>query len=108
MRHSMISYPLSVVNLLVSAGLIHIYLFPSRYPGWAPGIRATLPVTFFFFLSNIYLTVAPFLPPPTPKDNIYVNLPYYVHCLAGLGVFVVGALYWVMWLKVLPWMKIYD
>lgn len=106
--NSMISYPLSVVNVLVSAGLMHIYLRPSKYPGWAPGIRATLPVTIFFLVSNIYLTVAPFLPPPNPKDNVYVYLPYYSHCVAGLSVFVIGAIYWVVWAKFLPWLKAYN
>ncbi|KAM5459681.1 methionine permease [Microsporum canis] len=105
---NMISYPLSVVNVLVSAGLMHIYLRPSKYPGWAPGIRATLPVTIFFLVSNIYLTVAPFLPPPNPKDNVYVYLPYYSHCVAGLSVFVIGAIYWVVWAKFLPWLKVYN
>ncbi|EZF30949.1 high-affinity methionine permease [Trichophyton mentagrophytes] len=105
---NMISYPLSVVNVLVAAGLMHIYLRPSKYPGWAPGIRATLPVTGFFLVSNIYLTVAPFLPPPNPKDNIYAYLPYYSHCVAGLSVFVIGAIYWVVWAKLLPCMKVYE
>lgn len=104
----MISYPLSVVNVLVAAGLMHIYLRPSKYPSWAPGIRATLPVTGFFLVSNIYLTVAPFLPPPNPKDNIYAYLPYYSHCVAGLSVFVIGAVYWVIWAKLLPCMKVYE
>ncbi|KAK2741234.1 Aminopeptidase 2 mitochondrial [Myotisia sp. PD_48] len=105
---NMISYPLSIVNILVAAGLIHIYIRPSRYVGWAPGIRATLPVTVFFLISNIYLTVAPFLPPQRPEDNVYAHLPYYVHCLAGLSVFVLGAVYWVVWAKLLPCMQLYE
>lgn len=104
----MISYPLSVVNILVSGGLIHIYVYPSRYPDWAPGIRASLPVTIFFLMSNVYLTIAPFVPPAEAKDNIYETLPYYTHCLAGLGVFVLGAIYWFAWAKVLPWLMVYD
>ncbi|WEW59531.1 methionine permease [Emydomyces testavorans] len=104
---NLIGYPLSVVNALVSAGLLHIYLQPARYPTWSPGIRATLPVVIFFFLSNVYLAVAPFLPPPKKEQNIYQHLPYYIHCLAGLAIFALGALYWVVWAKVLPWMGEY-
>ncbi|EEP77623.1 conserved hypothetical protein [Uncinocarpus reesii 1704] len=103
---NLIGYPLSIVNALVSAGLIHIYLRPARYPTWSPAIRATLPVVAFFFISNVYLAVAPFVPPPK-VDNVYEHLPYYIHCLAGLAIFALGALYWIMWAKVLPWMGEY-
>ncbi|KAK2803029.1 hypothetical protein FQN50_007110 [Emmonsiellopsis sp. PD_5] len=101
---NIISYPLSIVNILVAVGLIHIYLYPSRYPDWAPSIRATFPVAVFFLLSNIFLTVAPFVPPQNTENNVYVHLPYYIHCIVGLGVFVLGAVYWIVWAALLPWM----
>ncbi|TPX22451.1 hypothetical protein DIZ76_014323 [Coccidioides immitis] len=104
---NLIGYPLSIVNVLVSGGLLHIYFCPERYPTWSPGIRATLPVTFFFFFSNVYLAVAPFLPPPRRVGNVYERLPYYTHCLAGLTIFALGALYWLFWAKILPWMGEY-
>ncbi|EQL31669.1 hypothetical protein, variant 3 [Blastomyces dermatitidis ATCC 26199] len=46
---NLIAYPLSVVNIFVSAGLMHIYLFPKRYPDWSPTIRASRPITFFSY-----------------------------------------------------------
>jgi hypothetical protein len=55
----------------------------------------------FFLLSNIYLVVAPFVP-PTDGQNVYDHLPYYLHCLVGIGVFVAGAVYWVVWAQILP------
>ena len=58
----------------------------------------------FFFLSNIYLVVSPFVPPTGEGESIYTSLPYYVHCLAGLGVFVLGAIYWAFWAKFFPWL----
>ena len=101
-NNSLISYPLSIVNCFVSGGLIYIYLTQkTNFPDWAPGIRATLPVTIFFFLSNCYLVVAPYVP-PTPDQNVYEELPYYLHCVVAVAIFALGALYWVGWAVVLP------
>lgn len=100
-KKSLISYPLSIVNVFVSAGLIYIYLFPHRHPTWAPGIRATLPVAVFFFLSNLYLTIAPYVPPDA-GESVYEDIPYYLHCVVALGVFAAGAVYYVFWAILLP------
>lgn len=100
---SLISYPLSIINVFVSGGLIYIYLNRStRYPDWNPGIRATLPVTIFFLLSNVYLVVAPYVPPDAGQ-NVYEQLPYYLHCVVALGLFASGAVYYVVWAVLLPW-----
>jgi hypothetical protein len=100
-----ISYPLAVVNVFVAAALIHLYLRPfsiHRNPqDWAPSFRATLPIAIFFMLSNIYLVVAPFVP-PTDGQNVYKSLPYYLHCVVGIAIFVAGAIYWVVWAVIMP------
>lgn len=99
---SLISYPLSIINVFVSGGLIYIYLNKTtKYPNWNPGVRATLPVTFFFLLSNVYLVVAPYVPPDAGQ-NVYEQLPYYLHCVVALGLFAFGALYYVVWAVLLP------
>ncbi|KAL5359081.1 amino acid permease-domain-containing protein [Aspergillus floccosus] len=98
---NLISYPLSIVNVFVSGGLIYIYLNKSRFPDWSPGIRATLPVTIFFCLSNMYLVVAPYVP-PTEGQSVYEELPYYLHCVVAIGIFALGALYYVVWAVVMP------
>lgn len=56
----------------------------------------------FFLLSNIYLVVAPFVPPDTPDQNIYKQLPYYLHCIVGIGIILAGGVYWTIWAKLLP------
>lgn len=45
--------------------------------------------------------VAPFVP-PDDGQNVYEHLPYYLHCVVGIGVFVVGAIYWLFWAVILP------
>lgn len=106
----MISYPLSIINLFVSIGLLTLYYHrshPSTSPAsnainsWNPPVRAGVTVTIFFLLSNIYLVIAPFIP-PSGDQNVYESLPYYLHCVVGLGIFGVGAVYWLVWAKILP------
>ncbi|ODM23051.1 High-affinity methionine permease [Aspergillus cristatus] len=99
---NLISYPLSIVNVFVSAGLIWIYLTrETRFPDWNPGIRATLPVTIFFFLSQCYLVVAPYVP-PSAGQSVYNELPYYLHCVVAIGIFAFGALYYLVWAVLMP------
>ncbi|BCR83232.1 high affinity methionine permease [Aspergillus chevalieri] len=99
---NLISYPLSIVNVFVSAGLIWIYLTrETRFPNWNPGIRATLPVTIFFFLSQCYLVVAPYVP-PSAGQSVYNELPYYLHCVVAIGIFAFGALYYMVWAVLMP------
>lgn len=100
---NLISYPLAIVNSFVSAGLIHIYLTKKsgKYADFNPKIRATLPVVVFFFLSNVYLVIAPYVP-PTDGESVYESLPYYLHCVVGLAIFAVGGIYWVIWAVILP------
>jgi hypothetical protein len=97
---SVISYPLAVVNVFVAAGLAWLYLHKEQY-NWNPPIKATLPVTIFFLLSNIYLVVAPFVP-PSDGNSVYETLPYYLHCVVGFGIIAAGGVYWVIWAIVLP------
>ncbi|KAH8820255.1 amino acid/polyamine transporter I [Xylogone sp. PMI_703] len=98
---NLISYPLNVVNLFVSLGLIWIYFHREQY-NWYPPTRATLPVTVFFFLSNVYLVVAPYIPPDSPDQNVYEHLPYWLHCVVGLGIIAAGGVYWLIWAHLLP------
>ncbi|KAJ5774124.1 hypothetical protein N7457_009020 [Penicillium paradoxum] len=99
---NLISYPLSIVNFFVSAGLVYIYLTKDKnFPDWSPGIRATLPVTIFFMLSNLYLAIAPYVP-PSDGQSVYEELPYYLHCVVALALFAAGAIYYVVWAVLLP------
>jgi hypothetical protein len=95
-----ISYPLSVVNFFVASGLIYIYMNRAKF-NWNPPISATLPVVVIFALANLYLIVAPFVP-PSDGNNVYETLPYWLHCVVGAGFLVLGAIYWLFWAIILP------
>ncbi|KAF2087639.1 amino acid transporter [Saccharata proteae CBS 121410] len=104
---NVISYPLAIVNCFVSGGLIHLYLHRDAY-AWNPPTKATLPVTIFFLLSNIYLVVAPYVPPETASQNVYESLPYYLHCVVGTGIILAGGVYWLIWAKIMPKLGGYE
>ncbi|TEA22329.1 High-affinity methionine permease [Colletotrichum sidae] len=103
---NLISYPLAIINVFVSGGLAYLYLNRKEW-NWNPPISASLPVVVFFTLSNIYLVVAPFVP-PEEGQNVYKSLPYYLHCVVGIAIIVAGGLYWVVWAKILPRLGKYE
>ena len=95
-----------MVNAFVAAGLIFLYANRDAW-NWNPPLRATLPVVVFFFLSNLYLIVAPFVP-PTEGQNIYESLPYWIHCVVGFAIIAAGGVYWLFWAVVLPRVGRYE
>ncbi|KAF2163176.1 hypothetical protein M409DRAFT_37327 [Zasmidium cellare ATCC 36951] len=103
---NVISYPLAIVNTFVALALLYLY-WHRKTNGWTPPFRATWPVALFFFLSNIYLVVAPFVP-PTDGNEIYKTLPYWLHCVVGWGIIAGGGVYWLIWAVVLPKVGKYE
>nr|OQO19725.1 hypothetical protein B0A51_13491 [Rachicladosporium sp. CCFEE 5018] len=103
---NVISYPLAIVNTFVALGLIWLYTHRTAY-NWNPPFRATLPVVVFFFLSNVYLVIAPFIP-PDDGQSIYESLPYWLHCVVGWGIIAGGGLYWLIWAKIAPKIGKYE
>ncbi|KAK3372991.1 amino acid permease-domain-containing protein [Lasiosphaeria ovina] len=103
---NLISYPLAIVNTFLSAGLIYMYFHRVSY-NWYPPVSATLPVVVFFMLSNIYLIIAPFVP-PEDGQNIYESLPYWIHCVVGFAIIAAGGLYWLTWAVILPKLFKYE
>ncbi|CCE61778.1 hypothetical protein TPHA_0B01060 [Tetrapisispora phaffii CBS 4417] len=99
---NLISYPMNIVNFCVSAGLLHIYW--QRRKGlieWNPPIKAGVYITTFFALSNLYLIVAPYVP-PSEGQSVYVSLPYWIHCVIAWLVFAIGGIYYCVWTQILP------
>jgi len=33
---------------------------------------------------------------------VYASLPYFLHCVVGIGILCAGAVYWLVWAVVLP------
>lgn len=103
---NVISYPLAIVNAFVALGLIWLYTHREQY-NWNPPFRATLPVAIFFFASNVYLVIAPFVP-PTDGVSVYETLPYWLHCVVGWAIIAGGGVYWLVWAVILPKIGKYE
>ncbi|KAF9788570.1 amino acid transporter [Thelephora terrestris] len=97
------SYPLSLINTLISAGLLYIHSRPQSdvAQDWNPPFRAYKAAIWFFFASNVFLVVVPFVP-PAPGYQVFERIPYYLHCVVGLAIGFVGALYWYIKVVYLP------
>ena len=95
-----ISYPLAVINAIISFGLIYLSLSSrtssSPIPRPTPGL---LIPALFFGLTNVFLVVVPMTPPPEDAQP-YERLPYWTHAVGGWAVFGVGLLWWA-WRRVL-------
>lgn len=77
-----------------------MYLNRDKY-AWNPPVRATLPVVLFFFVVNIFLVVVP-LVPPSPGNEPYESIPYYLHAVVAFGILAAGGVYWLIWAVLLP------
>ncbi|ORY88632.1 high-affinity methionine permease [Leucosporidium creatinivorum] len=98
---NLISYPLNIFNALVALGLIIVNVRKEQY-GWSSPIKATLPVSIFYFFANLFLIAAPLVPPSSPANAPYTSLPYYLHCVVGFGIIALGFLYYLIWIQILP------
>ncbi|CAL9729285.1 high-affinity methionine permease [Monosporozyma unispora] len=100
---NLVSYPLNIINFCISLGLLWIYW--EKRQGrmeWDPPLKAGVPVIVFFTLANLYLIVAPYIP-PSDGESVYETLPYWIHCVVTWGVFGIGAAYYLLWAHILPW-----
>ncbi|KAF9558568.1 APC amino acid permease [Agrocybe pediades] len=98
---SLSSYSLSLINALVSFGLLLLY--SSRYTAWnwSPPFQAPKLIVLLFFLSNLFLVTVPFFP-PVAGSRTYDKLPYWAHSAGGLVLALFGLTYWYFWSKWLP------
>lgn len=92
------TYPGAWINLFVAAGLVYLHFQKSEQ--WTSPWHTYLPVILLFLASNVFLAMIPFVP-PTGSWNTN-GYPYYVFPAVGMGVLVLGGIYWAVWTRVLP------
>ena len=66
---------MTVINALISFGLLLLYMPSYRIWDWNPPFRASKTIIFVYFLSNLFLVIVPFFP---PASRTYEKLPYWV------------------------------
>ena len=88
-----------MISAAISFGLIFLYFAPSFRVEehaefrWHHLSVYTLTAALFFGTANVFLFVAPFIPPPADAEP-YEYLPYWTHAVAGWALFGLGALWW--------------
>ncbi|KAF3011358.1 hypothetical protein E8E14_008053 [Neopestalotiopsis sp. 37M] len=92
------TYPGAWINAFVAAGLI--YLHWSKSENWTSPWHSYLPITMLYLLANVFLALVPFIPPD--GDWNAEGYPYFVFPVVGVGVLLLGAVYWVCWTKIWP------
>ncbi|CAL1709012.1 unnamed protein product [Somion occarium] len=86
------TYPISLINTFVSLGVLLLKSSVLKYE-WKPPFQAWWSITCFFFISNVFLVVAPLIP-PARGFRPYERLPYWLHVLVAFSISLVGILYW--------------
>ncbi|CAI4215534.1 unnamed protein product [Parascedosporium putredinis] len=92
------TYPGAIINIFVPLGLLWLHYKKSE--NWTSPWHTYLPIIILFILSNVFLTLVPFIPPNT--DWNAEGYPYYVFPVVGWGVLLLGVAYWVGWTKIWP------
>ncbi|KAF5553401.1 high-affinity methionine permease [Fusarium napiforme] len=92
------TYPGSWINGFVTAGLI--YLHYKKSENWTSPWHTYLPISIIYLLANVFLALVPFIPPD--GDWNADGYPYYVFPVVGVGVLILGGVYWSFWTKILP------
>ncbi|KAJ7774043.1 APC amino acid permease [Mycena metata] len=98
---SMSSYALTLINTLVSFGLLLLHTPAYRPWAWDPPFRAPLFVVVLFFISNVFLALIPLIP-PAEGQRTFERIPYYTHVLVTIAASQLGVAYWALWSVWLP------
>ncbi|KAL4079793.1 amino acid transporter [Scleroderma citrinum] len=91
-------YPIQFVNLFIVIGLFWLRWSKPHHPR---PFKVWWPAAVFYLASSVFLLVAPLLPPINGVGDT-PPLPYYLYCVVGAGILLVGPVYWAGWRIVLP------
>ncbi|KAL2212999.1 amino acid transporter [Sarocladium strictum] len=95
---SLYTYPGVWINTFVTFGLI--YLQWSKRENWTSQWHTYLPISILYILANIFMIIVPFIPPEGSWNAD--GYPYYVFPIVGVGVLLLGVVYWGVWNRLLP------
>ncbi|KAK9460896.1 amino acid permease-domain-containing protein [Lipomyces oligophaga] len=95
------TYPSAWINALVAGGLV--YLQYSKKEQWSSPFRSYLPITLAYLFSNFFLMYLPLVKPPGTNSHPGITIAIF-----GMGCLAMGAVYWVVWSKIMPWLGNYE
>ncbi|KAI1204183.1 amino acid transporter [Annulohypoxylon truncatum] len=92
------TYPGAWINAFVTGGLI--YLHYKKSEDWSSPWHTYLPISVLYLIANVFLAIVPFVPPN--GDWNAQGYPYFVFPVVGVGVLILGGVYWACWSKLWP------
>ena len=92
------TYPGAWINGFVTIGLIYLQMTKSE--NWSSPWHTYLPISGLYVAANAFLATVPFVPPTGSWTA--GGYPYYVFPTVGVGVMLLGAVYWIIWRKLFP------
>jgi hypothetical protein len=95
---SLYTYPGVWINTFVTFGLL--YLQYKKSENWSSPWHTWLPVSVLYILASIFMIIVPFIPPEGSWNA--EGYPYYVFPIVGVGVLLLGVVYWSIWNRLLP------
>ncbi|TFK39203.1 amino acid transporter [Crucibulum laeve] len=91
-------YPQQIINFFIILGLFWLRW---KKPNAIRPFKVWWPLAIFFLAAAVFLMIAPFLRPANGVGDT-PPLPYYLYCLVGIGIMLLGIVYWGVWRIVLP------
>ncbi|RDL41067.1 putative high-affinity methionine permease protein [Venustampulla echinocandica] len=100
-------YPVSVISVSISVGLLYLQLNPSENWKGHEGYESKKIYTAVFAASNVLLLVLPWIKPNGGVEGREglgggERFKWYAYPSTGLGILGLGVLYWVWWSKIKP------
>ncbi|MCJ1346050.1 hypothetical protein MMC31_004261 [Peltigera leucophlebia] len=97
-------YPTSFFNFLLAIGLYFVRYRRKKLglPRQASGFKAWEVAVLFTIGANIYLLVMPWYPPASGATGGDVSFWYATYVIAGIGIILICAVYYALWVQILP------
>lgn len=92
------SYPLAIITAFVTVGLLYLQFNREKEDWPLRPFHSPLVLTLIYLFINIFLILAPLVPPP-PGVIQEGQLPYYSVPLASVIIFILGGVYWSYWFQ---------
>ncbi|CRK23578.1 hypothetical protein BN1723_013029 [Verticillium longisporum] len=80
--------------------IVTVIVLWTEKENWSSPWHTYLPISVLYLLANAFLCIVPFIPPTGSSDPD--GYPYYVFPVVGVGVLLLGALWWLCWTKIWP------
>ncbi|KAI1385397.1 amino acid transporter [Hypoxylon trugodes] len=96
------TYPDGIYHLALAIGLYLVRYRHARLNRPAPEFRTWHIALIFYILLQVYVIATPWIPPKGGPYAGDVSFWYATYCVVGIGIVILGAIYYAAWVYVLP------